>query len=580
MVTWKLLWWCILGTSIDYVLCTREKKIQDILDTVHRIEDQISKEDRFREIADIVRIDSTVDKINIKMDRMLNLLDNNPLPPMARSDGAVMPRDLGSNILAIQNRLESLETTCGKMQDNLGAYSVKVNEIEQRTTQLKDDMNVKLRKMMNVLTALYEMNKEMKKDVETRTDEPETPKSGSSSTGGYATEFLMENFDELERKIREQFSILTSEIRSEVTSLKVVAASSGAGNCQSSSSDDEEDEEWMTPQNNARSIGRRGSQAGRSAGMLDNLMETLGRSTREIREEIQQGIQGIDDKLENLTSLAQSQPKCGDLETAESAISRRRSLEPFGVTPQQQRLEENKRENRDKCSKTAQNVPNPKSCADLRKGGATCDGIYVIFPKGRRAVRVYCDMTTDNGGWTLLLRRGDYGEKMTSFHRNWMSYKNGFGDSAGEFWLGNDVMNSMTTEEQNVLRIHLTSFDHDEVDLVYDSFVVGNESTNYKLVLGRTILGPAVAANSLRYHNNQPFSTYDRKNEDFQQNCAATYKGGWWFNGCYFGFLTGEYFKPGDKRENWQGMLWYDWKGNAALKAAEMMIRPKNFTLT
>ena len=177
------------------------------------------------------------------------------------------------------------------------------------------------------------------------------------------------------------------------------------------------------------------------------------------------------------------------------------------------------------------------------------------------------------------MRRGDYGEKMTTFHKNWASYKNGFGDSEGEFWIGNDVMHMMTTEEENMLRIHLSAFDDDEINLDYTSFSVGNESAFYNLHLGLPT-GTAAntpASNSLRYHNNHPFSTFDRKNDAFEQNCAATYKGGWWFNGCYFGFLTGEYFRPNDKREAWQGIMWYDWKGNQSLKGAEMMIRPKNF---
>ncbi|GBM16590.1 hypothetical protein AVEN_190126-1 [Araneus ventricosus] len=159
----------------------------------------------------------------------------------------------------------------------------------------------------------------------------------------------------------------------------------------------------MTPQDNARA-GRpppAGRSLARSSSGLDNLVESLSRSTREIREEIQQGIQGLDTKLQNLTAIAQSQPKCDSFDTAESIITSRRTGMPFDRVPIQN-LDENSRSAKsDTCTKFAQNVPNPKSCADLRKGGATCDGIYVIFPKGRRAVRVLCDMTTDGGGWTV-----------------------------------------------------------------------------------------------------------------------------------------------------------------------------------
>ncbi|GIY94728.1 techylectin-5B [Caerostris extrusa] len=565
---------CVFAAFANVAFANRERKITEILEAVRKIEEHLSKEDRLREIADIIRIDSNVEKLNVKLDRVLNMLDNTVTPSIGRSDGSS-----SGDMQIIQTKLQNLEQSLSGVEETIKKMDfdpMKVNEIERRTTQLKDDMNAKLRKMMNVLTALYELNKDMKTNAESRSENSEQPRSESGTTN-YATEFFMENLDELERKIKEQFSVLTSEIRSEVTSLKILASTSSA-NCKSSTTEDYEDE-WLTPQDNARSgrppIAQGGRSLARANNGLDNLVESLSRSTREIREEIQHGIQGLDNKLQNLTAIAQSQPKC----SADSVITSRRTVMPFDTVPISNSDENSRRAKSDTCTKTVQNVPNPKSCADLKKGGATCDGIYVIFPKGRRAVRTLCDMTTDGGGWTIIMRRGDYNEKMTSFHRNWLSYKNGFGDVEGEFWLGNDVINFMTSEDDNMLRIHMSAFDGDDINLDYTSFSISNESTNYHLKIGLPV-SPSNAANSLRYHNNHPFSTFDRRNDDFEQNCAATYKGGWWFNGCYFGFLNGEYFKPEDKRENWQGILWYDWKGNSALKGAEMMIRPKNFTIS
>lgn len=565
-------------TLIFTVSCNRERRLVEILDGVHRIEEMLKKEERLREITAIISIDSTLDKMSKKFDLLMGMLDNSPSLASPRSGGenALMPRELTSNLEVIDNRLSNLESAVAKVEEStskIDLYAARIEEIESRTTQMKDDTNLKLRKMSNVINALYEMNKDMKVNMVGKPESQDQTPSGSSTS--YATDYLVENLEEMERKMKEQLSVLTSDMRSEISSLKMVV-STLSGNCQSSSDDDLEDE-WKTPMDNARSIPPRQSSRSsqRVENALDSLVENLGRQTQEIREEIHNGMLELDNKLNNLTAIAHSQQICDPMQASESVVDKqfvRASLPVQSVREKQSGRSES-------CTKNVQNVPNPKSCADLRKGGATCDGIYVIFPKGVRAVRVLCDMTTDGGGWTVIMRRGDYGDKMTTFHKNWASYKNGFGDSEGEFWLGNDVIHLMTTEENNMLRIHLSAFDNDEINLDYTSFGVGNDSSFYRLHLGLPTGAAAntPASNSLRYHNNHPFSTFDRKNDGFEQNCAATYKGGWWFNGCYFGFLTGEYFKASDKRETWQGILWYDWKGNQSLKGAEMMVRPKNF---
>ncbi|CAG2247512.1 unnamed protein product [Mytilus edulis] len=76
--------------------------------------------------------------------------------------------------------------------------------------------------------------------------------------------------------------------------------------------------------------------------------------------------------------------------------------------------------------------------------------VYSIYPDTSE-VKVYCDMNTDGGRWTIIQRRLD---GSVNFQRNWKDYENGFGNIDGEYWLGDDMayhngMKFSSTDQDN-----------------------------------------------------------------------------------------------------------------------------------
>ena len=122
-----------------------------------------------------------------------------------------------------------------------------------------------------------------------------------------------------------------------------------------------------------------------------------------------------------------------------------------------------------------------KNCADIYKAGKREDGVYTIKPDNLTAFDVFCDQTTDGGGWTVFQKRLN---GSVDFYRYWNDYKCGFGDLNGEFWLGLDKIHRLTSCNNNMLRVDLEDFEEKNTYAEYKMFGILSEKDKYKLILG------------------------------------------------------------------------------------------------
>ena len=121
-----------------------------------------------------------------------------------------------------------------------------------------------------------------------------------------------------------------------------------------------------------------------------------------------------------------------------------------------------------------------KNCGEVFKAGKRISGVYTIDPDNAGAFDVFCDQTTAGGGWTVFQKRLD---GSVDFYRGWDSYKQGFGNLNGEFWLGLDKINRLT-KQRSRLRVDLEDTTGKTAYAEYDFFGVASEKSNYKQSLG------------------------------------------------------------------------------------------------
>ncbi|XP_058861509.1 fibrinogen C domain-containing protein 1-like isoform X1 [Acipenser ruthenus] len=220
------------------------------------------------------------------------------------------------------------------------------------------------------------------------------------------------------------------------------------------------------------------------------------------------------------------------------------------------------------------NGSRPRDCSDIYTSGHREDGIYSVFPTHYPSgFQVFCDMSTDGGGWTVIQRRED---GSVNFFRGWDAYREGFGKITGEHWLGMKRIHALTMQANYELRIDLEDFENSTAFAHYGTFGVGLFSVDpdedgYPLTVADY---SGTAGDSLLKHNGMKFTTKDRDNDHSENNCASFYHGAWWYRNCHTSNLNGQYLK-GHHTSYADGIEWSTWTGwQYSLKFAEMKIRP------
>ena len=183
----------------------------------------------------------------------------------------------------------------------------------------------------------------------------------------------------------------------------------------------------------------------------------------------------------------------------------------------------------------------------LDAGESTGSGLYWVYPSGSSGILVYCDMTNDGGGWTLVLQNNS---TVSTPSPNWTNSINNiningtFGSDLSLFdiLIGLSYWNNLGTQLRAQVGSSPSVISH---KATYDFSL--NSSNYYAINLSnQSIISGATAPGLYSSHNGRPFTTHDADHDSYGTNCSAMYNNHpWWYGACW----DGNFFAGGGYQE-------------------------------
>jgi len=107
-------------------------------------------------------------------------------------------------------------------------------------------------------------------------------------------------------------------------------------------------------------------------------------------------------------------------------------------------------------------------------------GVHEISLSLDVTFKVLCENTLFGNGWTVIQQRINGNE---DFHRDWNTYRDGFGSFDGDFFLGLEKIHLLTKDQPHELMINLETFNESVYGyLHYSHFAIAGEDEHYRII--------------------------------------------------------------------------------------------------